>query len=78
MVDNLKSSVEGLQAPMCPSCGTTMSWIWSQLVEYSPVVIEHEFICASCGGTSKQKDVRPEHHIQRPGKLSLPRISRAA
>lgn len=78
MVDNLRKSVADLQAPICPICSKPMIWTWSQLVEYSPVVIEHEFVCGICGGTSKRQDVRPDQHIQRPGKLSLPKVFKAA
>lgn len=78
MVENLRKSVENLEPPVCPSCATPMAWTWSQLVEYSPVTIEHEFVCATCGGTQKRKDVRHDQHIAKPGKLSLPRISKAA
>jgi len=78
MVDNLKSSLEGLEPPVCPACGKQMIWIWSQLVEHSPVVIEHEFVCESCGGTNRRKVVQADKSIRRPGKLSLPRPGRAA
>ena len=77
MVDNLRQSVENLEAPNCPTCSTPMMWIWSQLVEYSPVIIEHEFVCSTCGSTQRRKDVRADQHIGPPGKLSLPRLRAA-
>lgn len=78
MVDNIRKSVENLEAPACPHCARPMLWVWSQLVEYSPVVVEHEFVCDACGGTTRLKHIRADQHIKPPGKLSLPRMRSAA
>lgn len=78
MVDNIRKSVENLEAPICPDCAKPMLWVWSQLVEYSPVVVEHEFVCETCGSTTRRKHIRADQHITPRGKLSLPRVRSAA
>jgi hypothetical protein len=77
MVEKIRNSVDRLEAPPCPKCGKPMSWFSAQLIEYSPVVIEHGFYCAKCGATHKRKDVAADASVQPPGKLSHP-IDRAA
>jgi hypothetical protein len=76
MVESLRKLIQELEAPNCPTCTKSMTWSWSQLVRYSPFTIEHEFICADCGGTQKFKQVRHDEHTAMSGKLSLPRSSR--
>ncbi len=78
MVENIRSAVENLEAPICPDCTKPMQWVWSQLVEYSPVVVEHEFVCDTCGGTTRRKHIRADQHIKPPGKLLLPKVRPAA
>lgn len=76
MVEKIRKSVEGLEAPLCPKCGKPMSWFSAQLIEYSPVVIEHTFYCTPCGTLLKRKDVRSGMNVEPPSKLSLPLIER--
>jgi C4-type Zn-finger protein len=77
MVEKIRKSVEGLEAPACPTCGKPMSWFSAQLIEYSPVTIEHTFYCAPCG-TQKRKSVRSDESVDPRSKLSLPNNDRAA
>jgi hypothetical protein len=72
MVEKIRKSVEELEAPACPHCGKPMSWFASQLIESSPVVIEHTFYCTPCGTTQKRKDVSSDQSVDPPSKLSLP------
>jgi hypothetical protein len=78
MVEKIRNSVDRLEAPACPTCGKPMSWFSAQLIEYSPVVIEHSFYCSPCGATRKRKDVAADISAEPPpGKLSH-HIDRAA
>jgi hypothetical protein len=71
MVDKLKISLEDLTPPDCPKCEAPMGWFSSQLVEYSPVIIEHRFICANCGDDIRRRIISADHHLKAPpGTLS--------
>ena len=72
MVEKIRKSVEELEAPACPTCGKPLSGFSAQLIEYSPVVIEHTFYCAPCGTTQKRDDVRSDMNVDPPSKLPLP------
>jgi hypothetical protein len=57
MVERLKRSLENLEPPECPQCHVEMKWFESKLVEPEPsLVIEHQFICETCGRTRKQRE----------------------
>lgn len=77
MVDKIKNSIDKLEPLGCPKCGKPMSWFSSQLIEYSPVVIEHAFYC-SCGAKKTTKDTRPGDSVSPFQKLCLPQIDQAA
>ncbi|MET0530967.1 MAG: hypothetical protein ABW003_21950 [Microvirga sp.] len=66
MVDKLKISLEDLTPPECPKCETPMGWYNSQLLEYSPVIIEHRFICSNCGDDIRRRIISAHHHMKVP------------
>jgi hypothetical protein len=49
MADDLKRSVQDMEAPVCPDCHVTMKWYRSMRVTQLPVVIDHFFQCDNCG-----------------------------
>jgi hypothetical protein len=49
MADDLKRSVQNLESPACPKCGTAMKWYRSNLASKLPLIVDHFFQCESCG-----------------------------
>jgi len=78
MIDKIRNSFKDLEAPTCSKCGGLMSWFSSQLIEYSPLAIEHTFYCSACGTRKIRKDISPEKSVEPPSKLSRPKLGRVA
>lgn len=79
MVDRLKTSLQDLTPPDCPKCHAQMGWFSSQLVDYSPVVVEHRFQCSNCGDDIRRRVISADLHLKiPPTKLSKPRSDLAA
>lgn len=79
MVDRLKSSLENLDPPECPTCRIEMRWFESKLIEADPALIEHKFVCSSCGTTRTRQDkVEKGSSNIPPAKLSRGIFPRAA
>jgi hypothetical protein len=78
MPDDLRQSVEDLEAPACPDCHLKMKWYRSIRVSQSPLVIDHFFMCDSCGRVDKRRsgDNTSSSRLP-PGQLSLPFEHRA-
>jgi hypothetical protein len=56
MVDRLKKSLEHLEPPNCSHCLAEMNWFESRLVAPEPsLIIEHFFVCDTCGRTQKRQ-----------------------
>jgi hypothetical protein len=47
-MDQLTHSLEDLESPTCPNCGTEMSLYRSELVKFVPVTKLHLFNCRAC------------------------------
>ena len=73
MPDDLRQSVEDLEAPACPDCHLKMKWYRSMRVSQSPLVIDHFFICDNCGRIgNRRSEPTASSSKPPPGKLSLP------
>jgi hypothetical protein len=78
MVDSLKRSVEGLEAPTCPNCHLDMQWYRSSLIAAEArggeEWIAHYFQCPNCKlieevrtpRTSAAGDTGPPRKLSRP------------
>jgi predicted RNA-binding Zn-ribbon protein involved in translation (DUF1610 family) len=75
MVDRLKKSLEQLDPPYCPNCGTEMTWTRSSLVDV--VTITHVFVCPNCARTAETKTKIRATGLP-PEKLSAPYNRQAA
>lgn len=53
MVDQLKKSLDNLEAPECGRCCKPMKWFSAQLLVQPAGIIEHTFFCPTCGGSAK-------------------------
>lgn len=80
MVDSLKRSIEGLEAPACPGCHIDMKRYRSFLVSQSPLTITHYFACSNCNRIAETQSVIPDDAGPAPERLSAPagRFVRAA
>lgn len=72
MVDSLRRSIEGLEAPTCPGCHIDMKWYRSFLASQSPLIITHFFACSNCNRISETQTVVKGDAAPPPKKLSAP------
>ena len=81
MVDRLKRSLENLEPPDCPQCHVEMKWFESKLIKPEPAaVVEHQFVCETCGGTRKRQEKLDETGDKTGGhgRLARPRAGWAS
>jgi hypothetical protein len=80
MPDDLRRSIEDLDAPSCPNCHLTMKWYRSLRISQSPLVIDHFFVCDNCGGVANRRSDHTDSSsdLSPPNKLSLPSGHRVA
>jgi hypothetical protein len=57
MIEFLKRSVAGLEAPFCEQCDIPMVWYRSALVQDEPNSIVHSFQCPTCNNIRELKTV---------------------
>ena len=73
-MDELKHSLEDVESPTCPNCGTEMRLYRSELVKFVPAISLHLFNCPTCLLFAESETV-DEPVAGRADKFALTRFS---
>lgn len=68
-MDRLKHSLDDVESPTCPHCGTGMQLYRSELVKFVPEINFHLFSCPTCLLFAESETVWVPH-----GGLAVPRF----
>ena len=72
-MDRLKHSLEDVESPTCPRCGTEMQLYRSELVKFVPEINLHLFNCPTCLLFAESETVS-EVAWAAPDRLAVPRF----
>lgn len=79
MVDRLKDSLAGLEAPACLRCRVQMRWLMSKLMgRAQAATIVHRFVCPSCEGIEEIEAEFKPIHVPPDGQAKARPAARAA
>ena len=72
-MDRLKHSLDDVESPICPHCGTGMQLYRSELVKFVPEVNLHLFNCPTCLLFAESETVSEVAWVA-PDRLAAPRF----
>ena len=62
-MDRLKHSLDDVESPTCPRCGTGMQLYRSELVKFVPEINLHLFNCPACFQLAESETISEPVHV---------------